>query len=84
MNGWLMSGSAQLRLNVVLWVGPSTTGGKVMAPRVRWRLIANVGSLALLTEVLVCIANLPQSRLYGLLPWEWIRLRKALFVQEAA
>ncbi|MDQ0839822.1 hypothetical protein QFZ54_003674 [Sphingomonas faeni] len=34
-----------------------------------------VDPLAWLTDVLVGIADLPQSRLRELLPWEWIRLR---------
>ncbi len=43
-----------------------------------------VDPLAWLTDVLVRIADLPQSRLHELLPWEWTRLRKTPLVQEAA
>lgn len=43
-----------------------------------------VDPLAWLTDVLVGIADLPQSRLHELLPWEWTRLRKTPLVQEAA
>ncbi|MDQ0839839.1 IS66 family transposase [Sphingomonas faeni] len=43
-----------------------------------------VDPLAWLTDVLVRIADLPQSRLHELLPWEWIRFRKTPLVQEAA
>ncbi|MEG3174481.1 IS66 family transposase [Sphingomonas sp. ZB1N12] len=43
-----------------------------------------VDPLAWLTDVLVRIADLPQSRLHELLPWEWIRLRKTPLMQEAA
>ena len=39
-----------------------------------------VDPLAWFTDVLARIADLPQSRLHELLPWEWIRLRKTPFV----
>jgi transposase len=35
-----------------------------------------VDPLAYLTDVLARIADLPQSQLHELLPWEWIRFRK--------
>ncbi|WP_010188687.1 IS66 family transposase [Sphingomonas sp. PAMC 26605] len=43
-----------------------------------------VDPLAWLTDVLARIADLPQSRLHELLPWEWIRLRNAPLIKEAA
>jgi transposase len=43
-----------------------------------------VDLLAWLTDALVRTADLLQSRLHELLPWEWIRLHKTPFVQEAA
>ena len=43
-----------------------------------------VDPLAWLTDVLARIADLPQSRLHELLPWEWTHLRKAPLVKEAA
>lgn len=42
-----------------------------------------VDPLAWLIDVLVRIADLPQS-LHELLPWEWIRLRKTPLVPKAA
>ncbi len=39
---------------------------------------------AWLTDVLVRIADLPQSRLHELLPWQWTCFRKTPLVQEAA
>jgi transposase len=43
-----------------------------------------VDPLAWLTDVLARIADLPQSRLRELLPWEWKHLRDAPLVKEAA
>lgn len=43
-----------------------------------------IDPLAWLTDVLARIADLPQSQLHELLPWEWKRLREAPFVKEAA
>ncbi len=43
-----------------------------------------VDPLAWLTDILVRIADPPQSRLHELLPMKWIRLREAPFVQETA
>ena len=59
-------------------------GAAMMYSLIGTARLNGVDPLAWLTDVLVRIADLPQSRLHELLPWESIRLRKTLLVQEAA
>ena len=48
----------------------------VMLTLIRTARLNDVDPQAWLADVLVRIANLPASRLYELLPWEWKRLRE--------
>ena len=44
----------------------------------------DVDPLAWFTDVLERIADIPQTRLHELLPWEWKRLGNVALIREAA
>jgi transposase len=69
-----------------LFVGSDRGGDRaaMMYSLIGTAKLNGVEPLAWLTDVLARIADLPQSRLHELLPWEWKRLREAPLLKEAA
>ncbi|TPG41027.1 IS66 family transposase [Sphingomonas koreensis] len=69
-----------------LFVGSDSGGERaaMMYTLINSARLNGVDPLAWLTYVLAHIADLPQSRLHELLPWEWTCLREAPLVKEAA